>query len=88
LFATLSKSTSDMNRSDLPKLSLSIDKFCELYNDVPKVFVAYATQELVRGNQNLVNQSVSEYIQSIERKAENYEDKIQELIRSRIEKFK
>jgi hypothetical protein len=32
-----------MNRSDLPKLSLSIDKFCELYNDVPKVFVAYAT---------------------------------------------
>ncbi len=32
-----------MNRSDSPKLSLSIDKFCELYNDVPKVFVAYAT---------------------------------------------
>jgi hypothetical protein len=32
-----------MNRSDSPKMSLSIDKFCELYNDVPKVLVAYAT---------------------------------------------
>jgi hypothetical protein len=32
-----------MNRSDSPKMSLSVDKFCELYNDVPKVFVAYAT---------------------------------------------
>jgi hypothetical protein len=31
-----------MDRSDSPKINLPMDKFCEIYNDVPRILSAYA----------------------------------------------